>query len=253
MTAGLRIERRGALQFLRFDRAEKKNAIDAAMYDALAAALEDGDAAIAATIFLGAPGIFSAGNDLADFLRAASEPRKMLAPILRFLHALAKLDRPLLAAVDGLAVGVGATLLLHCDYVLATPRTILRAPFTALGLTPEAASSLLAPRLIGHPRAFAFLVMGRDMDAESARAAGLVNAIVPPEAMEPGILAAANAIAALPREAVRASRKLLKGDPAEIAARIDAEAEIFAARLVSPEAQAAFARFLAQKPAQPKG
>jgi enoyl-CoA hydratase/carnithine racemase len=150
----------------------------------------------------------------------------------------------LLAGVDGLAVGVGATLLLHCDMVFATPRTLLRTPFTALGLTPEAGSSLLAPRMMGHARAFELLVAGCDMDARAAQAAGLVNAVVSGDELEEGVLAAAHRICDLPRTAVLAARRLLKGDPSETLARIEAEAAIFAERLQSPEAQAAFSAFM---------
>jgi enoyl-CoA hydratase/carnithine racemase len=249
MTEGVRIERDGPVQVLRFDRAEKKNAITSAMYDALAEALEaaNSDAEVGVCVFLGAPGAFSAGNDLSDFLRAVSEGQGLGRPILRFLHALATCDRPLFAGVDGLAVGIGTTLLLHCDYVLATERTVLRTPFTALGLVPEAASSLIAPRLLGHARAFELLVMGRDMDGEAACRCGIVNGIVEPEELEGAILGAVRELAAKPREAVLASRRLLKGEPAEILTRIDAEAEQFAERLASAEAQEAFAAFLGRR------
>ena len=180
MTEGIRVERDGALQILRFDRPQKKNAITGAMYDGFADALEEAsrDEAIGVSVFLGSPGVFTAGNDIGDFIRMVSEGRGLGDSILRFLRAVATFDRPLLAGVDGLAVGVGTTLLMHCDYVLATPRALLRTPFVALGLVPEAASSLLAPRIMGHARAFELLVMGRDLDAEAARAAGLVNAVV---------------------------------------------------------------------------
>ena len=245
MAEGVRIERDGPVQILRFDRPEKRNAITGAMYSALAEALEaaSGDDAIGVSVVLGSPEIFTAGNDIGDFVRMASEGG-LGAPILRFLRALAVHDRPLLAGVDGLAVGIGTTLLLHCDYVLATPRSVFRTPFAALGLVPEAASSLLAPRVMGHQRAFELLVMGRDFDADRALRAGLVSGLVKPNGVEPEILAAARAVARLPREAVLASRRLMKGDPAEILSRIEQEAELFAERLVSREAQAAFASFL---------
>lgn len=246
MADGVRIERDGPVQVLRFDRPEKKNAISGAMYAALAAALESGSAddAIAASVVLGSPGIFTAGNDIGDFARSMSEGHGIGEPALRFLRALATHDRPLLAGVDGPALGIGATLLLHCDYVLATPRAILRTPFTDLGLTPEAASSLLGPRLMGHPRAFELLVMGQAFDAGAALKAGLVNAIVDPEQVEPRVLETAHELAAKSREAVLASRRLLKGDPAETLARIEAEATLFAERLQSKDAQAAFAAFM---------
>jgi enoyl-CoA hydratase/carnithine racemase len=163
---------------------------------------------------------------------------------LRFLRALATVDRPLLAGVDGPAVGIGTTLLLHCDYVIASEQAVLRTPFLDLGLVPEAGSSLLAPRQMGYQRAFELLVLGRDFRAADALAAGLVNEIVYPDNLEARTLEVAQALAAKPRQALLASRRLLKGDPAEILQRIEAEAEIFAERLASPEAQASFARFM---------
>lgn len=245
MTEGVDISRDGAVQIIRLARVEKKNAITAAMYDAMTDALEGAGRSddVAASVFLGAPEIFSAGNDIADFIRAVTTGAGAGAA-MRFIKALASSARPLMAGVDGLAVGVGATLLLHCDYVLASPRALIRTPFVALGLVPEAASSLLAPRLMGHRRAFELLVMGRDLSAESAREAGLVNALVEPEALEANLLDAALALAKLPREAVLASRRLMKGDASEVLARIDAESAVFAERMRSPEAQAAFAAFM---------
>ena len=245
MTDGVSIRREGALQAIRFARPEKKNAITAAMYDAMTEALDAAghDDGVAVSVFLGAPETFTAGNDIGDFMRAASEGRHGEAGV-RFIKALARSERPLMAGVDGLAVGIGTTMLMHCDYVLATPRAVLRAPFTALGLLPEAASSLIGPRLMGHARAFELLVMGRDMDAEAAKAAGLVNAIVPAAALEQSLLDAARALAGMPREAVLTARRLLKGDPAENLARIDKETALFAERMRSPEAQAAFQAFM---------
>lgn len=246
MTEGVRIERDGAVQILRFDRPEKKNAITLPMYEALTGALEEAERgeAIGVSVFLGSPGMFCAGNDVGDLLRIAHAGSGLGEPVLRFLRALACARRPLLAGIDGPALGVGATLLMHCDYVLATPRAVLRTPFAALGLVPEAASSLLAPRIMGHPRAFELLVMGDALDAETARISGLVNAIVAPEDLETAVLARARDLAAKPRDAVLKARRLLKGEPAEVLARIDSEAQGFAERLASPEARAAFAAFL---------
>lgn len=242
---GVAISRDGPVQVIRFVRPEKKNAITAAMYDAMTKALDEfgHDDAVAVSVFFGAPEIFCAGNDIGDFVKAVSEGDPADAA-MRFIRALATARLPMMAGVDGLAVGIGATLLMHCDYVLATRRAVFRTPFTALGLTPEAASSLIAPRLMGHRRAFELLVMGRDMDADAALAAGLVNAVVAPEALEDAVLAAARELAALPREAVLAARRLLKSDEAEVVARIDEEVALFAERLKSPEAQAAFRAFM---------
>ena len=247
MTDGVAISREGAVQLIRFARPAKKNAIDASMYAAMTGALETAsrDDAIAVSVFLGTPEIFCAGNDIADFIRAASEGRE-IGGVRDFLTALATCDRPLMAGVDGLAVGIGTTMLMHCDHVLATPRATFRTPFTALGVLPEAASSLIGPRLMGHRRAFELLVMGRDIDAEAARAAGLVNAIVAPEALEKAVLAAARHVAQLPREAMLASRRLLKGDSGEVVTRIDMEIALFAERLQSPEAQVAFQAFMSK-------
>jgi enoyl-CoA hydratase/carnithine racemase len=245
MTEGLSITRDGPLQVIRFARIEKKNALTADMYEAMTRALETAgrDDDLLVTVFLGAPEVFTAGNDIGDFMKTVSEGRHGDAGV-RLIKALARLERPMMAGVDGIAVGIGTTLLLHCDYVLATPRALFRTPFTALGLVPEAASSLIAPRLMGHPRAFELLVMGRDMDAVAALKAGLVNSIVSPETLEEAVLSAARELARLPRQAVLAARRLLKGDPAEVLARIDEETALFRERLKSPEAKAAFEAFM---------
>jgi len=174
------------IRMVRMNRPDKKNALTAAMYSAMAAALEDanGNAAIRCVIIAGVPGAFSAGNDLQEFAQAATSGQGLGSPVIRFLHALARSDRPLIAAVRGLAVGVGTTMLLHCDYVVAAEDARFSTPFVSLGLVPEAASSLLAPRLMGHRRAFELLVMGRPLDAAAAQGCGLVNAVVPPGEVE---------------------------------------------------------------------
>lgn len=251
MADGVRIERRGALLVIRFDRPEKKNALTAAVYDAVAGALRaaDGDDGIGVCLFLGHPGVFTAGNDIGEFRDMARRGRGLGDSVLGLLRAVASADRPLVAGVDGLAIGLGTTLLFHCDHVVASDRSLFRTPFVDLALVPEAASSLLAPRLKGHARAFELLVMGRALDAARAREAGLVNAVCAPEAVEAAAFAAATDLAAKPRQAMLAARRLLKGDPAAILARIDAEAEVFADRLVSPEAGAAFDAFLSRSKA----
>jgi len=167
--------------------------------------------------------------------------------VIRFLHALARSERPLVAAVQGLAVGVGTTMLLHCDHVVASADVRFSTPFVNLGLVPEAASSLLAPRLMGHQRAFELLVMGRPLDAAAALTCGLVNAVVPPADVEVEAMKAAHHIAALPAEAVAASRRLMRGSPDEVVAHIDEEVRLFKQRLQSAEAQAAFKAFLDRK------
>ena len=250
MSEHVEISRQGAVQVLRLNRLGKKNALTAAMYAALASALEaaNADEAVAVTVILGQPGIFCAGNDIADFLEASEGGAGLQG--FGFLKALAGNDKPLIAAADGPAVGIGTTLLFHCDLVFATPRTVLQTPFVDLGLVPEAGSSLLGPRLLGHARAFDLLVMGTPWTAEEAKDAGLVNAIVEPDALEQTALQAAAALAKKPREGVRLARRLLKGDTLPLKARMEEEGSLFLQRLKSDEAAAAFAAFL-KKSARP--
>ena len=157
---------------IRMNRPDKKNAIDRPMYRAMTAALQraDSEDEIGATLILGVPGAFSAGNDIADFIAFATSGAKG-DEVERFLFALANSRKPLVAAVDGLAIGIGTTMLMHCDMVFAAPGSTFRTPFLDLGLVPEAGSSLLAPLMMGQQRAFALLAMGEKFDAEEARAA----------------------------------------------------------------------------------
>ena len=239
----------GPVRTVRMNRPDKKNALTATMYEAMATALEDanGHTHIRCVVIAGGPGAFSAGNDLAEFSQAAASGKGLAPSATRFLYALAQSERPLVAAVQGLAVGVGTTMLLHCDHVVAGDDARFSTPFVALGLVPEAASSLLAPRLMGHRRAFELLVMGRTLDAVAAQACGLVNASVPPGDVDAEAMKAADHIAALPAEAVAASRRLMRGSPDEAIARIDEEVRLFKERLQSAEAQAAFGAFLNRK------
>lgn len=238
-----------AIRTLRLDRPEKKNALTLAMYTTLADAIAqaDGREDIRCLVIAGHESGFCAGNDLNDFVGMAQGGGGLGEPILRFLHALARRKKPLVAAVAGPAVGIGTTLLMHCDYVVAAENAVFTTPFVALGLAPEAGSSLLGPRLMGNARAFELLVMGRPLEASAARAAGLVNAIVPAAGLDAAARDAAGRIAALPPQAVAAARALIRGSPDEIVARIDAEAEVFRQRLASPEARAAFEAFFERK------
>jgi enoyl-CoA hydratase/carnithine racemase len=239
----------GGIRMVRMNRPDKKNALTAEMYDAMAAALTGTktDPAIRCVMIAGVPGAFCAGNDLDEFRQAAADGEGLGDSVLRFLHALAYCERPLVAAVDGLAICVGTTMLMHCDYVVASANARFVTPFVNLGLVPEAASSLLAPRLMGPRRAFALLVMGEPLDSEQALSIGLINAVADSTAVETQALAAARKIAALPPEAVLASRRMIRGEPEELAARIDLEADFFRERLQSPEAQAAFEAFFSRK------
>lgn len=248
MTDLVKVTDDGAVRVVQMDRPDKKNALTGEMYDAMADAIEGASAAspIRCVLLKGVPGAFTAGNDLQDFLKAAMGGG-LAGPVIRFLHALAKAERPLVAAVSGVAVGVGTTLLFHCDHVVAATDARLSTPFVSLGLVPEAASSLLAPRLMGQRHAFRLLVMGEPLDAAAAQAAGLVDTVVAPAALDAAALAAAHKIAALPPEAVAISRRLMRPPAAEIIARMDEEGAEFRARLASPEARQAFEAFLTRK------
>lgn len=239
----------GPIRTVRMNRPEKKNALTMAMYAAMAEAIESAaqNPALRCLLIAGAPTAFCAGNDIGDFIKMATGEGALGAPILRFLYALARCETPLVAAVQGNAVGVGTTMLLHCDHVVAADNARFATPFVGLGLLPEAASSLIAPRLMGQRRAFSLLVMGRPLSADEAKAAGLVNTVVAPDAVEAEAMKVAREIAALPPQGVLASRRLMRGNPDEIVARIDAEAELFKTRLQSAEARAAFEAFLARK------
>ena len=237
----------GPVRTIRMNRPEKKNALTMAMYDAMAEGIETAPAANIRCILIGgAPTVFCAGNDIGDFLQAAMGGG-LGAPILRFLHTLVRCETPLVAAVQGNAVGVGTTMLMHCDHVVASTEAKFSTPFVSLGLVPEAASSLIAPRLMGHSRAFSMLVMGKPLNATEAKDAGLVHTIAAPDAVEAEAMKAARHIAALPPQAVMASRRLMRGTVDEIDARIDLEADEFKRRLQSAEAQAAFTAFMTRK------
>jgi enoyl-CoA hydratase/carnithine racemase len=232
---------------IRMNRPEKKNALTQPMYAEMTRALRDaeGSDTIRCVIFAGSPGAFCAGSDISDFQKRAEGGLKPVT--VDFLHALVRNPKPLLAAVDGLAIGIGTTMLLHCDYVVAASGTTFATPFTKLGLIPEAASSLLGPMRMGHARAFALLVVGRSMMAEEAKAVGLVNTIVDPAALDSAVMQAAREIAGLPPGAVALARKLMRGNLDDIVQRVDTEAMYFRERLQSDEARTAFAAFLARK------
>jgi len=236
----------GAVRTVRMTRPEKKNALTFAMYDTMAAAIEDAGANVNLRCLLlaGHASGFCAGNDIGDFV-AMAQAGALGEPIIRFLHALARCDKPLVAAVEGNAIGIGTTMLLHCDHVVASPDARLSTPFVTLGLLPEAGSSLIAPRLMGQPRAFELLVMGHALNATAAKEAGIVNTVT--DDVDGQALMAAHEIAALPAESVLTARRLMRGPAEEVVARIDAEAEAFKARIASPEARAAFSAFLNKK------
>ena len=233
------------VQIIRFNRPEKKNAITRGMYQVMTDALKAADDTpdIRVNVFLGTEGCFSAGNDMADFL-AFAVGGSMGREVLDFLAALATVEKPVVSGVDGLAIGIGATIHLHCDLTVASDRSLFKTPFVDLALVPEAASSLIAPRLMGHQRAFALLALGEGFSAAEAKEAGLIWTVTAPEAVEVETLSLAAKLAAKPPEALRIARGLIRGEPDAILARITEEAELFAAQLKSAEARAAFEAFM---------
>jgi enoyl-CoA hydratase/carnithine racemase len=233
-------------------RPEKKNAITHEMYRAMSEAIDTAQNNPKVRCFIitgGSGGVFTSGNDVEDFLEDGSATVDMsrASNAVKFLYSLAHNTKPIIAAVDGVAVGIGTTMLFHCDYVLASKTAHFSAPFIQLGLIPEAASTLLMPRTMGHQRAFAMLVMGRSMDADAAREAGFVNEVVAPGQTEFEARKVARDICALPAEAVAITRKLVKLPPEDMTRRIDQEAHLFAERLRSKEATIAFRAFMARR------
>jgi len=239
----IEVVRTGAVLELTLSRPAKKNALTNAMYRALTIALSEAekDQGIGAVLIAGAGGVFCAGNDIGDFVAAVTGGDMAGADFIRRIAAFSK---AIVAAVDGPAVGVGTTMLLHCDLIYASPSARFSLPFVDLGLLPEAGSSLLLPRRVGLARASAWLLAGESFSAQEAREAGLVNAVVEPDALLATAREKAARLAAKPRAALLAARKFLRGDKEEVLARIDAELEAFRAALGSPQAQAALSAFL---------
>jgi enoyl-CoA hydratase/carnithine racemase len=233
---------------LRIDRPEKKNALTVAMYEQLTAALLAAarDPAVRAVVLAGSSDCFTAGNDIGDFARA-NQGGLATAP-LDFLRALATFEKPVLAAVAGVAIGIGTTLLLHCDLVIAAPSARFKTPFVALGLVPEAASSLLLPKLVGERRAAQLLLLGEQIDATTALAWGLVNEIA--DDPHTASLAKARALAACAPSALRATKSLIRRATREsVLETMAVEGETFSNQLRSPEAMEAFQAFMARRPA----
>ncbi len=248
MSEFVQIRRKGAVSLVTLARPEKKNALTSAMYERLIAAFLEasGDAEVGALVLTGSQGVFTAGNDIGDFLAAAMQASASNTEGAgsRFIRTLATFDKPLVAAIEGPAVGIGTTLCFHCDLVYAAPSARFSMPFVNLGLVPEAGSSLLAPQRFGAAKAAEYLLLAEPFDAEAARDFGLVNAIVEPAALYAHALGKAQALAAKPREALLATRRLLRGDPSALLQRMDEELRVFYDRLRSPEARAAFIAFM---------
>ena len=233
-------------------RPEKKNALTVAMYqamtDALNAAREDG--AVRAVLITGQPGVFTSGNDIEDFMTRAPGQGSdaMDSPVFQFMRALLECDKPVVAAVTGAAVGIGTTMLLHCDFVYVSDEARLAMPFVALGLVPEFASSLVVPQLMGHRRAAEKLLLGDPFTPEQAVECGIANAVLPAGEVLMHARRVAERFNSLPPGAVRESKQLLRAPQhAQMLDVIRAEGEIFARRLRSPEAMEAFQAFFQKR------
>jgi enoyl-CoA hydratase/carnithine racemase len=228
-----------------FNRLDKKNSITGAMYAAMAEALAQAtaDPAVRVVVFQGHESIFSAGNDIGDFLN--QPPSTQESPVFRFLRGIATFEKPLIAAVAGPAVGIGTTMLFHCDLVYAGDNAAFSMPFVNLGLCPEAASSLLAPRMFGYHRAAEALLMGEPFFAEAAQEVGLVNRVVPPTEVNGYAQAQARKLAAKPLSSLIATKRLMKGgDQQAVLQKMDEEGQSFGRMLQEPAAKEAFGAFM---------
>jgi enoyl-CoA hydratase/carnithine racemase len=229
-------------------RPEKKNALTMAMYQAMADALRAAaaDGAVRAVLLTGQPGIFTSGNDLEDFMQRP--PQGPDSAVFRFMQALLECDKPVVAAVTGGAIGIGVTLLMHCDFVYVSDEARLATPFTSLGLVPEFASSLVMPQLMGHRKAAEKLLLGDPFTGEQAVECGLANAVLPAAEVLPHARRVAERFNALPPGAVREAKRLMRAPHRDaVLAAITSEGEAFGARLTSPEAKEAFQAFFEKR------
>lgn len=244
----IRTETADGVLTLTFDRLDRKNAITAAMYQTLADALvaAETDPAIRVIVLAGHESVFTAGNDLEDFMK--NPPKDESAPVHQFLKAISTATKPLIASVSGAAVGVGTTMLLHCDLVYASDTAKLSMPFAQLGLCPEAASSLLLPQLAGYHRAADKLLFGEPFDANEARELGLVNRVLPAGELDAFVRTQARKLTLLPPASLRATKRLMKeGATPQIAERMSVEGKQFGEMLRAPEAREAFTAFFEKR------
>jgi enoyl-CoA hydratase/carnithine racemase len=249
MTEHVRIQNDGGILTLTLARPDKKNALTDAMYGKLADAIESAESDTSARVILirGEGDMFTAGNDVGEFAAVAAGKSEGSRNVVRFIQSLARCTRPLVAAVQGRAVGVGTTMLLHCDLVVLADNAQLSTPFVSLALVPEAASSLLMPLRIGYARAFEMFALGEPVDAASALAWGIANRVVPLDRLDAEARAFAVRLARQPAGAVSATKRLMR-NPEVLMAQIQAESERFAERLKTMEAREAFTAFAERRP-----
>lgn len=245
MTDHVRIDVADYVQTVRFDRPEVQNAITGEMFDAAADALVLGEEnpKVRVFMFAGTPGAFTSGSDISEF-QDYQEHSQVTEASVRFLKTLATVEKPMVGAIDGLALGVGTTMLLHFDFVVASEWSVFAVPSIEHGLPLDAAATMLGPRLLGNHLAFELLVMGETFEAARAREIGLINRVVAPEVVEDTAREAADRIARRPPEAIRFARQLMRGDRRDVVARVTAEAAGFPDLQRSREARDAFEEFL---------
>jgi enoyl-CoA hydratase/carnithine racemase len=248
MSQDILVHTEAGVTTITLNRVDKKNSITSAMYASMADALvaAQADAAVRVVVFQGDLTIFSAGNDIGDFLN--KPPAGMDSPVFRFLHGLAAFPKPVVAAVCGPAVGIGTTMLFHCDLVYAGDNAAFSMPFVNLGLCPEAASSLLVPQMLGYHRAAEALLLGEPFMAEAALEVGLVNRVVPPTEANGVAQLVAKKLAAKPLSSLIETKRLMKGGQAALVAqRMTEEGASFGRMLQEPAAKAAFTAFMEKR------
>jgi enoyl-CoA hydratase/carnithine racemase len=249
MTEHIRIEHRDHILTLTFARPDKKNALTNAMYGALADAIlaAETDKATRVIVLRGEGDMFTAGNDVGEFAAMAAGAFKGERHVTRFLEAITRSTQPMVAAVQGRAVGIGTTMLLHCDFVLLAENAQLSTPFVSLALVPEAASTMLMPLRIGYARAYEMFALGETMDASTALQLGIANRMVPVEKLHAEAAAIAAKLAKQPAGSLAATKRLMRNAEA-LAAQIGAESKCFAERLQTAEAREAFTAFAEKRP-----
>ena len=241
-------ENRDGILRIEINRPDKKNALTSAMYQAMADGIKaaEADSGVRVILIHGKPDLFTAGNDLQDFLD--NPPRDDNRPVFQFLYGISQAQKPIVAAVAGVAVGIGTTMLLHCDLVYAATNARLQLPFVNLGLVPEAGSSLMLPALIGYQRAAELLLLGEPFTAQQAKEIGLVTEVLPEDQLFDTAMAQAKKLAGKPAASLRLTKRLMKQGQAEaVAQRIKLESDHFGERLASPEAKEAFSAFLEKR------
>ncbi len=241
------VKTENGIQLITLNRPDKKNALLQEMYAVMADSLiaADDDPNIRVTVITGTADSFTSGNDLGDFLNNPAQTDE--TPVARFIRCLAEIKKPLISAVNGLAVGVGTTMLMHCDLVYASSNAKFSLPFVNLALVPEASSSYLMPKMLGHQRASELLLLGEPFDAEKALRYGVINEITSSEDLLPKAMESAAKIALKAPEAVRLAKALMKNDQEAVLKQMNAESEVFRDRLHSAEAKEAFTAFMERR------